>query len=371
MALVAACLAATMPVRASLLDGQTVATTNFHGSQPDQTQIYGPVYSVVGPGVELTNFGVTVFVNGQPMPGVFNIDFSDTNILVTLNANQPFSYFEVLRFADAGGTIPPYTVSINAATNWNGFNESDIYISPQFDFFQINLTALNGLQGQQISLDLAAVPQPVNISSANPPLVNPYLLGQQPFRDVLDTGPTSMLTRGIGGAGTPPAGSVNYSPIRVTFSGPILPAPAPVNVRLSCTYTSLGPSGMTECPTVTNIVSVGANTFEFHLTSPIPPGGCTTLTLHATQRVERLRYEFMPGDVTMDGTANTQDLLALVQAMRNGVANLPANLPRYNINRSTGPGEPVNTQDLLRLVQLLNGINTTQVWNGAALVPCP
>jgi hypothetical protein len=211
----------------------------------------------------------------------------------------------------------------------------------------------------------------VFIVAADPPKDNPYLPGQQPFRDVLDTGPTSMLTRGIGGAGTPPAGSVNYSPIRVTFSGPILPAPAPVNVRLSCTYTSLGPSGMTECPTVTNIVSVGANTFEFHLTSPIPPGGCTTLTVHATQRVERLRYEFMPGDVTMDGTANTQDLLALVQAMRNGVANLPANLPRYNINRSTGPGEPVNTQDLLRLVQLLNGINTTQVWNGAALVPCP
>lgn len=149
-------LSATSPVQATTLDGQTVATTNFHGSQPDQTTIFGPVESVVGPGVELTNFGVTVWVNGQPQPGVFNIDFSDTNVLITLNADQPFGYFEVLRFSDANGTILGFTeVTINPATNWNGFNESDIFVSAEF--FQVNLTALYGEVGQQISLDLPAV----------------------------------------------------------------------------------------------------------------------------------------------------------------------------------------------------------------------
>jgi hypothetical protein len=31
----------------------------------------------------------------------------------------------------------------------------------------------------------------------------------------------------------------------------------------------------------------------------------------------------------------------------------------------------VNTQDLLRLVQLLNGTNATQAFNGATVAPCP
>jgi hypothetical protein len=211
----------------------------------------------------------------------------------------------------------------------------------------------------------------VFIVAANPPKDNPYLTGQQPFRDVLDTGSSNMLTRGIGGAGTPPAGPVTYSPIRVTFSGPLVPPPIPSQIGVSCTYIAFGGTGMTMCPSVSAVTSVAPNTFDVTLTSPIPPGGCTTLTFQTTQRVERLRYEFLPGDVNMSGTINTQDLLALVQALGNGSANLTENLPRYNIDRSTGPGAPVNTQDLLRLVQLLNGVHTTQVWNGFALVPCP
>jgi hypothetical protein len=80
-----------------------------------------------------------------------------------------------------------------------------------------------------------------------------------------------------------------------------------------------------------------------------------------------LRYEYLPGDVGMDGFANTSDLLALVQGLQSSVANLSANLARYDVNRSG----IVNTADLLRLVQLLNGVNTTRIWNGAAIVPCP
>jgi hypothetical protein len=67
---------------------------------------------------------------------------------------------------------------------------------------------------------------------------------------------------------------------------------------------------------------------------------------------------------------NTQDLLALVQALNNAAANEPANAARYNVNRSTG-ADPVNTQDLLRLIQLLNGTLTTQPFNGATVAACP
>ncbi|HEY3242770.1 MAG TPA: dockerin type I domain-containing protein [Phycisphaerae bacterium] len=82
---------------------------------------------------------------------------------------------------------------------------------------------------------------------------------------------------------------------------------------------------------------------------------------------QKLQYQSLPGDVNLDGTSNTVDLLALVTALNNGSANLSDNLARYNIDRMGG----VNTQDLLRLVQLLNGVNTTQVFNGATVAPCP
>jgi hypothetical protein len=108
------------------------------------------------------------------------------------------------------------------------------------------------------------------------------------------------------------------------------------------------------------------------LSGSIPPGECTTFTFAGTAPDQKLQYQFLPGDVTLDGTSNTQDLLALVMAINSGAANMTSNLPRYNINRSSeAGGVVVNTQDLLRLVQLLNGVNTTQSFNGATVAPCP
>jgi hypothetical protein len=74
----------------------------------------------------------------------------------------------------------------------------------------------------------------------------------------------------------------------------------------------------------------------------------------------------------LDGNTSTQDLLWLVQRMNDGTTNLPANRARYNINRSNETGGVViNTQDLLRLVQLLNGTHATQAFNGANVAACP
>jgi len=101
--------------------------------------------------------------------------------------------------------------------------------------------------------------------------------------------------------------------------------------------------------------------------SAIPLGGCTKLTFGVAVPCAELRGEFLPGDVSMNGTVNTQDLLALIQCL-NGTL-VPVGLPtapRCDINRNG----VANTQDLLRLVQLLNGVNSTRVWNGVTLVPC-
>ncbi len=209
----------------------------------------------------------------------------------------------------------------------------------------------------------------VVIVSANPPIDNPYIAGVQPFVDVLDTGESNGLTAGIGAAGTNPQNTIEYAPIRVTFSGDaggILPA----DITVNCT------GG--DCPSVTAVESVGINEYAISLDHAIPPGECTTLLFTSSSIAgQRLDYRSLPGDVTHNGITNTQDLLGLVQALNNATANLPFNWARYNVNRSLpmftpgGPIPPVNTQDLLRLVQLLNGTNTTQPFNGATAAGCP
>ena len=77
------------PAAAPLLDGQTIQTTDFHGTAPDTTAIVGPESSVVGPGTELMSFGWL---------GFLNINFSDTNILITAATDQPSGFLEVLQF---------------------------------------------------------------------------------------------------------------------------------------------------------------------------------------------------------------------------------------------------------------------------------
>ena len=99
---------------------------------------------MVGPGAELTGFG---------FEGFLDIDFSDTNILITAATDQPFGFFEVLRFLVVSSTIDFTSVTLNSATNWTGFDASKILFTS--DRIDLTLTALAGSQGQQISLDLS------------------------------------------------------------------------------------------------------------------------------------------------------------------------------------------------------------------------
>jgi hypothetical protein len=211
------------------------------------------------------------------------------------------------------------------------------------------------------------------IVAANPPTDNPYVAGQQPFRDVLQDvfclgQPPIMVPQGIGGALTLPEGPISYSPIHVTFSAPV--ALTPQDVSINCSYTVLRP-----CPNVSAVTQIGSGQeYTIRLSGPIPPGGCTSFTfnnINPAGQAPVLRYEFLPGDVNMSGASgdgvNTADLVALVHALQDGTANLPGNLARYDINRNGA----VNTEDLLRLVQILNGVCSTRAWNGAVLVPCP
>jgi hypothetical protein len=84
LAIVASLSAMASSAQGLLLDGQTVATTHFHGTGPDKTDAIGPVNSVVGAGVELTNFGWP-----SPGSGLLRIDLSDRRIVITATADAP------------------------------------------------------------------------------------------------------------------------------------------------------------------------------------------------------------------------------------------------------------------------------------------
>ncbi len=202
----------------------------------------------------------------------------------------------------------------------------------------------------------------ITITSANPPSYNPYVAGQQPFRDVLDTGDGAALTHGIGGAGTPAMGGMAYQPISVTFSAAPTPQPAPGNITITCTGADGAP-----CPTVLAVSGSGSGPYGILLSGVIPPTACLTLTFAGTAPDQKLQYVSLPGDLDMNGTTNTQDLLELVRALNNGAAALAENSARYNVNRDGS----ANTQDLLRMVQLLNGAQTMQPFNGASAADCP
>ncbi|HSL22779.1 MAG TPA: hypothetical protein VK886_14700 [Vicinamibacterales bacterium] len=146
----------TTPGNNGSFEGGAIATTHLFGDAPDKTTVFGPVISVVGPGVELRNFGVTVFVNGQPMSGFVNVDFSAANILITLVRDQSFGYHDSLRFADPDGTLRDFAgVQVHPATDYSGFTPSRIRVDA--DAIDVNLTGLRGLRGQAIHLDVTLV----------------------------------------------------------------------------------------------------------------------------------------------------------------------------------------------------------------------
>jgi hypothetical protein len=118
---------------------------------------------------------------------------------------------------------------------------------------------------------------------------------------------------------------------------------------------------------VTAVLLVDATTFDITLSGVIPALQCTTITFMGTSPGQKLQYRSHPANTNLDAFSNTQDVLAIVAALNSGAANLPDNLARYNVDRAGG----VNTQDILREVQLLNGTNTTQVFNGATAAACP
>lgn len=160
LTLVAAlCLMAGRAYASPILAGQVVQTTYLF---PDTSTVFPsgpPTNATVGPGVELTNFA-----------GFADIDFSDTNILITTTRDAQVNNvaFDGFRFFDVFGTIPDdLTAVLNPATTYAGFTQSRLNGGDKDTLF-VNVADLPGLKGQVISIDLVepvgAVPEPATLT---------------------------------------------------------------------------------------------------------------------------------------------------------------------------------------------------------------
>ncbi len=130
-------------------------------------------------------------------------------------------------------------------------------------------------------------------------------------------------------------------------------------------------------PVITSVAPGPGGAYALTLDRPITPGAWTTIIANVQDTAgnpaadNAMDLGFLPGDVSGDLLTNTQDLLATITGLNACAAAASCAsidvLPELDLNRNG----IANTQDLLRLIQLLNGVNTQNPWNGVSLPPQP
>ena len=128
------------------------------------------------------------------------------------------------------------------------------------------------------------------------------------------------------------------------------------------TLTEVGGDGV--APVVVAVTPFGPTVAGLTFSEPIEPGAWTVVTHDPTGWQTCLG--FLPADVNGDRLASTGDIGVLIDAI-NGV--LPAALPDHavDIDRSG----VISGQDILRLIDLLNGASEFEVWHTKSLPANP
>jgi hypothetical protein len=355
------CVALLQSVHGAVLEGHTIAVVNFHGTAPDSTQVIGPIEAVVGAGTEFVNFGWSSFVD---------IDVSDARIVITLNIDQPFGYSEVLRFMDPNGLLPDFTgATVNPATTYAGFNQSLVLVTP--NVIDIYLTGLQGLQDQQITLDLTAVASPSLPTAAADTFAtsfNTTLVVPAPGVLINDSsnggGPMTANLNSVttdGALALNADGSFTYTP-NAGFSGPD-----------SFTYRAVNSAGLSDVAAVT--IQVASSTV------PLPPVGLRVASVVGNQVTLRwsliagglvptnfvLEAGLSPGEVLASVptgsaspiftfTAPTGSFFVRVRTESGPVRSEPSNEIPIHVNVPVPPSAPA---DLLALV---DGSSAVLVW---------
>ena len=120
-----------------------------------------------------------------------------------------------------------------------------------------------------------------------------------------------------------------------------------------------------DAPEVENVVLLDGHTVRLEFSEPIDPGAWTIVTHEPTGA--RVCLGYLPGDVTGDGLTAISDIAALIDSI-NRVEGLSRPPYAADIDRSG----VVGPQDILRLIDLLNGAATLDPWitRTLAVSPC-
>lgn len=126
--------------------------------------------------------------------------------------------------------------------------------------------------------------------------------------------------------------------------------------------TEVGGDGV--APSIIGASVIAATTIRLDFSAPIEPGAWTVVTHIASGSTTCLG--FLPADASQNGAAAANDIDALISSINSGRGSSPDYAT--DIDRS---GE-TNGQDILRLIDLLNGAGEFNVWTTQTLpaLPC-
>jgi hypothetical protein len=164
-----AVFASDTTIYAALLEGHQVFARLEHQETSNGFPVSdqeGPV--VVGPTLEVNDLGASI-----QNSVIVDIDFSDTQIVITAVNDQPPHHIENIEMMvfDALNI----SVSINPATNWAGFAMFPERLGEGNDIIHVNLNGLAGLQGQQIVIDVVPEPAAAGLAAvAGPALLTAH-----------------------------------------------------------------------------------------------------------------------------------------------------------------------------------------------------
>lgn len=119
---------------------------------------------------------------------------------------------------------------------------------------------------------------------------------------------------------------------------------------------------LAELPGITAVVEL-ANLLNIELDSPIPPGHWTCLTYVPT--AQRFCIGSLPGDVGGDRHSGFPDVAALTDCLLGDGSACRPHVCDLDRSGRCAPG------DMLRLIDLLNGADSFDVWLNRTLPPCP
>ena len=154
-------------VDAALLEGQQVFArlehedTSSSGEVSDESGIV-----TVGPALEVNDLGDSILVQN---PIIVDIDFSDTQIVMTAVNERPLPHREFIRISVLGDDAPRVRYFLNPASNWTGFVPGAF--QPFGQSVDLILQESSPLPGQQIVIDVVPEPAAAVLAAVASPTV--------------------------------------------------------------------------------------------------------------------------------------------------------------------------------------------------------